>query len=242
MFLGYILEIKWVLHTFIVLNIALLLWHLLESDANILLLIIVSMMNLEISSRRGVGYPSDPSLKGKSTADVSNSSIDQLSRGVSDMNVNPTEDDGWQEYGKKSKNNYGRGCTKELNRNHNDYVASHPAIPPPLKNGWGWNTRAASSLPSDDGVVQKQSAQAANNLAFKSDEVDDDEEFDEIDTQMMSDDFDFDESQKRHETRKKNKWFKELFQCLDNLTVDQINEHERHWHAKMGLDIVACNL
>ncbi|XP_047949802.1 protein SUPPRESSOR OF GENE SILENCING 3-like [Salvia hispanica] len=228
---------------------------------------------MEMSSR-GVGYPSDPSLKGKSTADVSNSSIDH---GVSDMNVNSTEDDGWQEYGKKPKNRnknnaskqwvpqhstpkewghadtlfklgmrtdggtgqgsqhyYGRGYTKELNRNHNDYVAPPPLIPPPLKNGWGWNTRAASSRPSDDGVVQKQRAQAVNNQAFKSDEVDDDEESDDIDDsddELMSDDFDSDESQKSHETRKKNKWFKELFQSLDNLTVDQINEPERQWHC-----------
>ncbi|XP_042018239.1 protein SUPPRESSOR OF GENE SILENCING 3-like isoform X1 [Salvia splendens] len=221
------------------------------------------MMNLEMSLRRGVGYSSDPSLKGKSTADVSNSSMDQLLRGVSDMNVNPTEDDGWQEYGKKSKNKnnaskqwvvpqhstpkawghadtlqklgmrtdggtgqgssqqyyYGRGYTKQQN---------YPVIPPPLKNGWGWNTRAASSQPSDDGVTQKPSAQAVNNQPFKSDEVDDEsDDVDDSDDELMSDDFDSDESQKSHETRKKNKWFKEFFQCLNNLTAEQINEPER---------------
>ncbi|KAL1540860.1 Protein SUPPRESSOR OF GENE SILENCING [Salvia divinorum] len=241
-----------------------------------------------MSSRRGIGYPSgavtsDPSLKGKSTEDVPNSSINQLSRGVSDMNVNSTEDDGWEEYGKKSKNKNknknknnasnqwvpqhstpkawghadtlqklgmrtdggtgqgsgqqkygGRGYTKQLNSNRNDYVASPPVIPPPLKNGWGWNTRTASSQSSDVGVVQKQSAQAVNDQAFKSDEGDDDEESDDIDDsddELMSDDFDSDESQKSHETRKKNKWFKELFQSLDNLTADQINEPERPLHC-----------
>ncbi|KAL1567907.1 Protein SUPPRESSOR OF GENE SILENCING [Salvia divinorum] len=227
-----------------------------------------------MSSRRGT----DPLVKGKSTADASNSSINQLSRGVSDLNVNTTEDDGWEEYGKKSKNKNknaaskqwapqhstpkawgqadtlqklgmrtdggigqgsgqqqygGRGYTKQPNLNHNGYVAAPPVIPPPLKNGRGWNVRPASSRPSDNGVSHIQNAQAANNQVFQSDEVDDDDSdgMDDSDDELMSDDFDSDESQKSHETRKQNKWFKEIFHCLDNLTVEQINEPERQWHC-----------
>ncbi|GFP96222.1 protein suppressor of gene silencing 3 [Phtheirospermum japonicum] len=58
------------------------------------------------------------------------------------------------------------------------------------------------------------------------------EEFDDVDDSdddLLSEGFDSDESQKSHETRK-NRWFKELFQCLDELTVEQINEPERQWH------------
>ncbi|XP_042038752.1 protein SUPPRESSOR OF GENE SILENCING 3-like [Salvia splendens] len=220
-----------------------------------------------MSSRKGVGYPSgtDPSVKGKS--------IDQLSRGVSDLNVNSTEDDGWVEYGKKSKNKNkntaskqwapqhstpkawgqadtlqklgirtgggigqgsgqqqygGRGHTKQPNHNHNDCVAAPPVIPPPLKNVWGRNA----------GAAHNQNVQAANNQVFQSNEVVDDDDdddasdgMDDSDDELMSDDFDSDESQKSHETRKKNKWFKDLFHSLDNLTAEQISEPERQWHC-----------
>ncbi|KAH6808272.1 hypothetical protein C2S51_029380 [Perilla frutescens var. frutescens] len=235
-----------------------------------------------MSSRKGIGYTSgaftsDPSVKGKSTAgaDVSNPSMDQLSRGVSDMDVNPTQDDGWEEIGKKSKNKNktnalrqwgaqhsspkawghgdtvqklgmrtdggfergsnqngpalsssdprkfgGRGYSKQQpsNRSPNsDYVVTPAVIPPPLKNGWGWSSRAASSQPSNE-----ENSQAADS---ESDDIDD------SDDELMSDGFDSDEGPKSHESRKKSKWFKELFQCLDGLTVEQINEPERQWHC-----------
>ncbi|KAG8373434.1 hypothetical protein BUALT_Bualt11G0023900 [Buddleja alternifolia] len=74
--------------------------------------------------------------------------------------------------------------------------------------------------------------------ALHVDEVDDDDDDDEesdgmddSDDEFLSDGFDSDESQKSYETRKKNRWFKELFQCLDALTVEQINEPERQWHC-----------
>ncbi|XP_057777290.1 protein SUPPRESSOR OF GENE SILENCING 3-like [Salvia miltiorrhiza] len=212
-----------------------------------------------MNSRKGIGNPSgavtsDPSVKGESKADVSNSSIDQLSRGVSDMNINPTNDDGWEEYGKKSKNKNKNNASRQLVPQHSTpkawghadtvqklgfrtngglgqgsgrgYTRQQPSgrnpnsdydAAPPV-----WNTRAASFQPS---------AQAADNQAF--DEVDDDDESDGIDDSDddLSDGFASDESHKSHETKKKNKWFKELFQCLDNLTVKEINEPERQWHC-----------
>ncbi|KAK6129490.1 hypothetical protein DH2020_036770 [Rehmannia glutinosa] len=118
------------------------------------------------------------------------------------MNVNSAQDDGWEEYGKKSKNRNrsnaskqwgpqhssskawgnsdtvqnigqrshgglgrgsgqtrptlssdsrkqpGRGYIKPQSSNRTPdpvYVAAPAVIPPPLKNGWGWSTRAASA-------------------------------------------------------------------------------------------------
>lgn len=247
-----------------------------------------------MNPKKGNGNPSgvvtsEPSVKGKSIADVSNPSIDQLSSAVSDINVNAAQDDGWEAYGKKSKNknkvnaprqgasqhstpkawghadtvqklglrtdggpgrgiartgpassfdsrkNGGRGYNKQQpsNRNPNsNYVAAPAVIPPPLKNGWGWSNIVASSQPSDGGV-HKENPQATDQ-PLQGNVDDSDEESDDIDDsddELMSDGFDSDESQKSHETRKKNKWFKELFQCLDNLTVEQINEPERQWHC-----------
>lgn len=255
------------------------------------------MINPVMNSRKGNGNPSDPSVKGKSAAVDSNPSIDQLSSAVSDINVNATQDDGWEEYGKKSKNknksnasrqwvsqnssapkawgnadtvqklglrtdgrggatqtglaasfdsrkNGGRGYNAKqqqpFNRNPNpNYVAAPSAvIPPPLKNGWGWSNRVASSQPTEAGVGIENPQAAADHQPFQGnvddyDDVDEEsDDMDDSDDDLMSDGgFDSDESQKSHETRKKNKWFKELFLSLDNLTVEQINEPERQWHC-----------
>ncbi|KAL8474912.1 hypothetical protein ACS0TY_031357 [Phlomoides rotata] len=112
----------------------------------------------------------------------------------------------------------GRGFNKP--QTYSDFVAAPPVIPPPLKNGWGWSNRPGSSQ------------------APKVDEVDDDvidEDSDggneDSDDELLSDDFDSDEGEKSHEDRKNNKWFKEFFQSLDSLTIEQINEPERQWHC-----------
>ncbi|KAL0294854.1 UNVERIFIED_CONTAM: protein SUPPRESSOR OFSILENCING 3 [Sesamum calycinum] len=213
-----------------------------------------------MSSRKCIVYPSnggtsDPSFKGKSTSDVSNPGIDQLSHGVSDMNVNSAQDDGWERLGMRShgglgrgsgqtwptlssdsRKHAGRGYTKPPSSDQSpdpDYVAAPPVIPPPLKNGWGWSTRV-STQSSGDSTGHSQNAQRvhpADDHTSKGDEVDEESDVDDTDDELMSDDFDSDESQKSHETRKKNRWFKELFQCLDGLTVEQINEPERQWHC-----------
>ncbi|KAL0293176.1 UNVERIFIED_CONTAM: protein SUPPRESSOR OFSILENCING 3 [Sesamum radiatum] len=248
-----------------------------------------------MSSRKGIVYPSnggtsDPSFKGKSTSDVTNPGIDQLSHGVSDMNVNSPQDDGWEVYGKKSRNRTGSNSSKQWGPQHSsskawghsdtvqrlgmqsgglgrgsgqtwptlssdsrkhagrgytkppssdrspdpDYVAAPPVIPPPLKNGWGWSSRVSSTQSSGDSTGYSQNAQRvqpADDHASKGDEVDEESDVDDTDDELMSDDFDSDESQKSHETRKKNRWFNELFHCLDGLTVEQINEPERQWHC-----------
>ncbi|KAL0424146.1 UNVERIFIED_CONTAM: protein SUPPRESSOR OFSILENCING 3 [Sesamum radiatum] len=227
-----------------------------------------------MSSRKCIVYPSnggtsDPSFKGKSTSDVSNPGIDQLSHGVSDMNVNSAQDDGWEVYGKKSRSRTGSNSSKQWGPQHSSSKAwghsdtvqrlgmrSHGGLgrgsgqtwptlssdsrkhagrgnSPPLKNGWGWSTRV-STQSSGDSTGHSQNAQRvhpADDHASKGDEVDEESDVDDTDDELMSDDFDSDESQKSHETRKKNRWFKELFQCLDGLTVEQINEPERQWHC-----------
>ncbi|KAG8373214.1 hypothetical protein BUALT_Bualt11G0000300 [Buddleja alternifolia] len=250
-----------------------------------------------MSSRKGVGNPSSAgtSSKGKSTADVSNPGVDQITHGVSDMNVNSAQDEGWEVYGKKSKNRSGSNAAKQWGPQHSssktwghpdtlqklgmqshggsgrgsgqawptmssdsrkpagrgyakpqssthssesDYAAVPAGIPPPLKNGWGWSTRTVSTQSSKDSLGYKENAQTVNPLKVDDDDDDDDDDdeeesdgMDDSDDELLSDGFDSDESQKSHETRKKNRWFKELFQCLDTLTVEQVNEPERQWHC-----------
>ncbi|GFP83640.1 protein suppressor of gene silencing 3 [Phtheirospermum japonicum] len=126
------------------------------------------------------------------------------------------------------KHSGGRGFTKPQSSNQ------AAVIPPPLKNGWGWSSRAASTQPSENDI-NAPAVHPASNQSSVFEDVDDggedSDDVDDSDDELLSDGFDSDESQKSHETRKKNRWFKELFQCLDELTVEQINEPERQWHC-----------
>ncbi|CAK9156052.1 unnamed protein product [Ilex paraguariensis] len=125
----------------------------------------------------------------------------------------------------------GRGNARPQSSNRgfeSNYVASPTAIPPPLVHGWKWSSRAASS--SDDGMGKKE----VSTNDGENDMVDDDgdsDAIDDTDDELLSDGFDSDESQKSHETRKRSRWFKEFFETLDNLNVEQINEPERQWHC-----------
>lgn len=226
---------------------------------------------------------SGQSFKGKGVSNVCSPGDEQLSHSMSDLNLGSTQDDGWEVYGKKSKNRTGSSAPKQWGpKNSNpprawghpdtvqklgmrtsvgpgrgsgptqpalpsdsrrsigkgngkpqssnlcpetNNVETHSVIPPPLKNGWDWSTRTSNQ--SSEDVQNPGDVLAAN--------VDDEEELsdveDDTDEDLLSDDFDSDESQKSHETRKKNRWFKELFDSLDTLTVEQINEPERQWHC-----------
>ncbi|PWA90921.1 Zinc finger-XS domain-containing protein [Artemisia annua] len=51
------------------------------------------------------------------------------------------------------------------------------------------------------------------------------------DDEIVSDDYDSDDSQMSHDSRKKHPYFVELFESLDELIADQINEPVRQWHC-----------
>ncbi|KAK8601493.1 hypothetical protein V6N12_051325 [Hibiscus sabdariffa] len=67
------------------------------------------------------------------------------------------------------------------------------------------------------------------------DDIDDDsvgdDAFDDSDDELLTDEIDSDSSQKSHETRKKNRWFKKLFETLDRLSIEEINDPEKRWHC-----------
>lgn len=65
-------------------------------------------------------------------------------------------------------------------------------------------------------------------------EVDDGNDSDGLDPsedELVSDDYDSDDSQMSHDSRKKNPWFAEFFGTLDDLTAEEINEPARQWHC-----------
>ncbi|PHT47975.1 hypothetical protein CQW23_12183 [Capsicum baccatum] len=103
---------------------------------------------------------------------------------------------------------------------------SPAAVSPALKNGWDWSARAASASPKDTSPV------ADDDKASEHDGEDNELDFlDESDDDLHSDDFDSDVAEMSYEMRKKNRWFKQLFESLDSLTVIEINDPERQWHC-----------
>ncbi|KAL3614677.1 Protein SUPPRESSOR OF GENE SILENCING [Castilleja foliolosa] len=94
-----------------------------------------------MSSSKGSGAAPNASFKGKGTSD------DQLSHAVLDMNLNSSQDDGWEEYGKKSKIKNRSNASKQINnsdtmqklglRSHGGFARGNgqlrPTAPPDTK-------------------------------------------------------------------------------------------------------------
>ena len=124
----------------------------------------------------------------------------------------------------------------QLNASKSDSsnVISSTLIRPPLEHGWNWQSRSGSMQQRGDDSMVKDEIREESPV--KNDGVDEEGEegfdaMEDTDEDLMSDDYDSDASQKSHETRKKNKWFKVFFENFDSLTIDKINEPERQWHC-----------
>lgn len=130
----------------------------------------------------------------------------------------------------------GRGNWKShslSNGRESPYMAPPPAeIPPPLQHGWQWATRsgASSQAKVSPGGANGGYNSGSDKVSVEPDDASDDGDFLDSDD-GLSDEYDSDVSQKSHETRKKNKWFKAFFEALDSLTIEQINEPTRQWHC-----------
>ncbi|CAM8946723.1 unnamed protein product [Rhodiola kirilowii] len=128
----------------------------------------------------------------------------------------------------------GRGTGRQQPSNHiqpNNY-RSPTAVQAPLKNGCNWVPVASSGLskgPSYSG--NNGSDPHVDIVDVKSEDDDDDDALDDSDDDLANNEFDSDVSQKSHETRKTNRWFKKFFESLDGLTQEEINEPGRQWHC-----------
>ncbi|KAK6923649.1 Zinc finger-XS domain [Dillenia turbinata] len=116
-----------------------------------------------------------------------------------------------------------------------------PVMPPPLEHGLNWSSivSSTSTPPSgatitidhskDESIRNSQSNEKyvdeEDDVADEVDEVADDDSDDDI----LSDDSD--SSQMSHESKKQNKWFKDFFKIMDNLSLEEINEPARQWHC-----------
>ncbi|MCL7043681.1 hypothetical protein MKW94_020613, partial [Papaver nudicaule] len=118
----------------------------------------------------------------------------------------------------------GRGNTNSQSTNggwEKNYMAPPPRIAPPLQHGWKWGARAGAK------GVPPSPAESLNEDIYDEEDKDMIEDSDDI----YCDGFDSDESQKSHETRENNKLFKEFFDILDKLTLEETNSSIWQWHC-----------
>ncbi|PHT36532.1 hypothetical protein CQW23_24232 [Capsicum baccatum] len=109
---------------------------------------------------------------------------------------------------------------------HDGGFPSLAAVRPAPKNAWDWSAGAAAAHPKGSSPV------ADDDKASEHDSEDNELDFlDESDDDLQYDDIDSDVTEMSHEIRKKNRWFKQLFESLDSLTVTEINDSERQWHC-----------
>ncbi|GMI92843.1 SUPPRESSOR OF GENE SILENCING 3 [Hibiscus trionum] len=113
----------------------------------------------------------------------------------------------------------------------NNPMPHNPAIRPPLEHGWNWQSRPGSNISKGSQVSNGKDNEEDNDGDDIDDDSVDDDAFDDSDDELLTDEFDSDSSQKSHETRKKNRWFKKLFETLDRLSIEEINDPERQWHC-----------
>ncbi|KAK8481967.1 hypothetical protein V6N13_144666 [Hibiscus sabdariffa] len=144
----------------------------------------------------------------------------------------------WANYGHDSRMATSRGNPSpqmSLDNSKNNQVPPNTVIRPPLEHGWNWQARPGSN-PSK-GLQFGNGSDNVNAEVEKDNGVDDIEDdsddaaVDDSDDELLTDEFDSDSSQKSHETRKKNRWFKKLFESLDRLSMEEINDPERQWHC-----------
>ncbi|KAI3984639.1 hypothetical protein MKX01_004002, partial [Papaver californicum] len=99
-------------------------------------------------------------------------------------------------------------------------MAPPAQIPPPLERGWQWGARDVQVQPY-----------AVENVEDDIDDEDDEDMIEDSDDDIYSDVCDSDESQKSHETRKKNKQLKKFFDILDKLSLEETNSSMQQWHC-----------
>ncbi|KAE8673927.1 SGS3 [Hibiscus syriacus] len=149
-----------------------------------------------------------------------------------------TSGNAWATHKTDSRTANGRGNARPQTFNktsENNNVppnGPNPVIRPPLQYGWNWQSRAGSN-PSE-GSQDVSGKDIVSPEVEEDNDIDDDLDdnaIDDSDDELLTDDFDSDSSQKSHDTRKNNRWFKKFFSSLDALSIEEINDPARQWHC-----------
>ncbi|CAN6475416.1 unnamed protein product [Victoria cruziana] len=124
-----------------------------------------------------------------------------------------------------------------------NYMAPPPSIPPPLQNAWQRAKREGQSVPTGNSTIavetvglhpQEQLDQVGDSRpdteAHPNVSSEEDVELNDSDYDLLSDEAS-DDNEIDDDNIKKSKWFKNFFESLESLTVEQINEPSRQWHC-----------
>lgn len=173
------------------------------------------------SSNKGVGKPGNESEKKKTTSETFG--VDEINVGVGDLGIKSDQNDEWLVCARESKNNDGSssaGKKQWIPQNPTSKSWGHSDVIPKL--GMRSNVGSSNSPVSDDDVMARESDREDDELDLPDDDSDEDEFLsgDHSDGKEMS-----------FEERRKSRWFKKLFECLDKLTSTKINDPERRWHC-----------
>lgn len=124
-----------------------------------------------------------------------------------------------------------RGSPRSLPQNKHTETklqAPCPVMTAPLANGLQWVPKSrSSSSERDDAPTSGSDPEMDNGEDY--DSYDDDSDDDMVDD--TSGDFDSKAAEKNFETRKRHKLLKSIFELLEKLSVEQINEKTRQWHC-----------
>ncbi|KAK9032085.1 hypothetical protein V6N11_056368 [Hibiscus sabdariffa] len=158
------------------------------------------------------------------------------------MNLDSAQDDGeWEVFQRKPKNKAGSiGARPWGSQNSNPQLwgggmRGNAGLGRGTGNGWT-NQSNESRMRTGRGNLRPQMVNNNNaKVEEDNDDIDDDsvggDAFDDSDDELLTDEINSDSSQKSHETRKKNRWFKKLFETLDGLRIEEINDLEKRWRC-----------
>ncbi|KAL4318667.1 hypothetical protein GQ457_18G001100 [Hibiscus cannabinus] len=162
-------------------------------------------------------------------------------RGVEQMNLDSAQNDGeWEVFQRKPKNKAESiGARPRGSQNSNPQLwgggmRGNAGLGRGTGNAWA-NQSNESRMRTGRGNPRPQMVNNNNaKVEEDNDDIDDDsvggDAFDASDDELLIDEINSDSS-KSHETRKKNRWFKKLFETLDGLRIEEINDPEKRWRC-----------
>ncbi|CAN0865154.1 Protein SUPPRESSOR OF GENE SILENCING 3 [Linum grandiflorum] len=188
----------------------------------------------EVYTKKPKNKGGNNNSKGWGSQSANSKGWGQADVGQQNSGARRTSGNAWGNQAVESSRPLGRGNGKHQPSNPslgNYMVPAQGGVPPALVNGWNWQSRPGAAKAPE--VAPPETEYDDDDEQDGSDEDDDevDEPIEDTDEELMSDEFDSDDSAKSHDTRKKSNWFKKFFELLDSLTLEQINEPDRQWHC-----------
>lgn len=190
----------------------------------------------------------------------SGKTVDQLNKGVGNINLGSSDNGAWEEVTRKQKNKAGNAAGRQWGQQTSapkawgrPDTAHRLGIRSGDTPGSAWNSTSTDLRRQGGGGMRSQPANPESkqsviapplehgwNWAAKTgssqeekvvDKHDSDDDEDVYSDDELSDGYDSDEGPQTHETRKQHRMLKGFFDILDQLSVQEINDPVRQWHC-----------